>query len=312
MTRTGAEPMKATEISLVLNKKSANEPTVREAVDHVRRKGADLRVRIPWDAEDNARVVCESLENGARRIIVGGGDGTINAVVNALVGKGQKPPRAILGILPLGTANDFAHGCGLPVQDLSRCLEIACFSPPRKIDVGRADSRFFLNVTSGGYGAEITATTPGKLKKTLGSAAYTLMGLIKAFDLQPYEGRLLVPGEEPVEGSMLLMAVGNNRLAGGGFEVAPEARLDDGLLDLAIVRHEPGMELKRLVAELKTPTSPDNKYLYYRQLAEFTVEAKRELHFNLDGETVLTSRLTFSVLPNHLEVVVESEPASGE
>ncbi|MEE9182870.1 MAG: YegS/Rv2252/BmrU family lipid kinase, partial [Acidimicrobiia bacterium] len=221
--------MKTSKLCLVLNKKSVNRPEVREAIELVRGRGADLDVRIPWDAEDSAQVVRDAVAQGCERISVGGGDGTINAVVNALVADGREPPGAALGILPLGTANDFAHGCGLPADDLSRCLEIACFSPSKKIDVGRADSRFFLNVTSGGYGAEITATTPGRLKKTLGGAAYSLMGLIKAFDMQPYDGRLLVPGEEPVEGSMLLMAVGNNRLAGGGFEVAPEARLDDGL-----------------------------------------------------------------------------------
>ena len=295
--------MNASEICLVLNKKAVNEPAVREAVDGVRRKLPGLSVKIPWDAEDSAQVVREEVERGAKRIIAGGGDGTVNGVVNTLLGDGRERPRAALGVLPLGTANDFAHGCGLPVKDLSRCLEIACFSPPRKIDVGRADSRFFLNVTSAGFGAEVTATTPGRLKKTLGGSAYTIMGFIKAFGLEPYEGRLLVPGEEAVEGSMLLMAVGNNRLAGGGFEVASEARLDDGLLDLAIVRYEPQMELKRLVTELKTPASPDNRYLYYRQLPEFTIEAKRALHFNLDGEPVRTNRLTFSVLPSHLDVI---------
>ena len=98
-------------------------------------------------------------------------------------------------------------------------------------DVGRGNSRCFINVTSGGFGAEITATTPVEMKKRLGGAAYTLMGLIKVFNPQPYRGRLLVPGEEPVEGAMLVMAVGNNRLAGGGFEVAPKAKMDDGLLD---------------------------------------------------------------------------------
>ena len=101
-------------------------------------------------------MVRDAVAQGCERIIVGGGDGTINAVVNALVADGREPPGAALGILPLGTANDFAHGCGLPVKDLSRCLEIACSSRPTSIDVGRADSRFFLNVTSGGYGAEIT------------------------------------------------------------------------------------------------------------------------------------------------------------
>jgi diacylglycerol kinase family enzyme len=67
-------------------------------------------------------------------------------VVNALVGKGKKRPRATLGVLPLGTANDFAHGCGLPVKDLKRCLEIACTARAKKTDVGRANSSSFIKI----------------------------------------------------------------------------------------------------------------------------------------------------------------------
>ena len=81
---------------------------------------------------------------------------------------------------------------------------------------------------------------------------------IKAFNLQPYKGRLLVPGEEPLEGAMLVMAVGNNHLAGGGFDVAPKARMDDGLLDLAVVLHKEPMRLLQVAEELKTLGSPDN------------------------------------------------------
>jgi lipid kinase YegS len=293
----------APETCLVLHRKSANEPSVKEAVRYVRGQGIDLRVRIPWNKKDKRRVVKEALSAGSTRIIAGGGDGTINAVVNALVGKGKKPPRAAMGMLPLGTANDFAHGLGLPVDDLGRCMEIACTKPPRKIDVGRANSRCFINVASGGFGAEITATTPVAMKKALGGGSYTIMGLIKAFSLEPYEGRLLVPGEEPLEGAMLVMAAGNNRLAGGGFEVAPEARLDDGLLDVAAVRHRPDADLKGLAKELKTPTSPDNEILFYRQLAEFTIEGREDLHFNMDGEPVRERSFAFSVLPKHLGVV---------
>ena len=236
-------------------------------------------MRIPWNKKDKPRVVAEALADGATRIVAGGGDGTVNAVVHALVGKGEKPPRATLGILPLGTANDFARGCGLPVEDLARCLEIACTAPARKIDVGRANSRNFINVTSGGFGAEITATTPVEMKKVLGGGAYTLMGLVKAFNLEPHQGRLLVPGEEPVEGSMLVMAVGNNRLAGGGFEVAPQASLDDGLLDLAIVRGVALADMARLAGELKTPENPDNQCLY--------LPAAREIHPRSDARRAL-------------------------
>jgi diacylglycerol kinase family enzyme len=189
------------------------------------------------------------------------------------------------------------------VEDLNRCLEIACTGEPKMIDVGRAGSRSFINVTSGGFGAEITATTPVEMKKKLGGGAYTIMGLIKVFGLTPHEGRLLVPGEEPLDGSMVVMAVGNSRLAGGGFEVAPEARVDDGLLDLAVVGDLKGADVAQLAEELKTPTEPGNEYLYYRQLAEFTLESEREVHYNLDGEPTLTRSMTFSVLPKHLGVV---------
>ncbi len=290
-------------ICLVLHRKSANEPSVKAAVKHLRARGIKLRVRIPWNKKDKRRVVKEALADGATRIVAGGGDGTLNAVADALVGKGRKPPRASMGVLPLGTANDFAHGCGLPVKDLNQCLEIACTAPARLIDVGRANGRTFINVTSGGFGAEITATTPVGMKKALGGVAYTLMGLVKAFNLQPYQGRLVVPGEEPVEGSMLFMAVGNNRLAGGGFEVAPLARMDDGLLDLSVVRRDPDTPLSTLPDELATPDNPHNKHLYYRQLAEFTLEADEGVHFNLDGEPAVERSLHFSVLPRHLPVV---------
>lgn len=287
---------------LVLHRKSANEPKIKEAVKFVRSSGIKLRVRIPWNKKDKPRVVAEALDDGATRVIAGGGDGTVNAVVNALVGKGKKKPKVSMGILPLGTANDFAHGLGLPCDDLNECLEIACTRKARKIDVGRANDRFFINVTSGGFGAEITATTPVNLKKALGGGAYTLMGLIKAFRLEPYRGQLLVPGEEPVEGAMLFMAVGNSRLAGGGFEVAPKAKVDDGLLDLAAVIHDPDGNLTHLPAEMKDIDNPENRIIYYRQLPEFTIESAKGVHFNLDGEPTVETRITFSVLPKHLRV----------
>ncbi len=290
------------EVCLILHRKSANEPAIKEAVKHVRGQGVDLDVRIPWNKKAKRKSVKEALAGGAKRVIAGGGDGTINAVVDALVGKGKKPPKATMGVLPLGTANDFAHGLGLPCDDLKKCLEIAATADAKMIDVGRANKRCFINVTSGGFGAEITATTPVGMKKALGGGAYTLMGLVKAFGLEPYTGRLLIPGKEPEEGSMLFMGVGNSRLAGGGFEVAPKAKLDDGLLDLAVIKAGTAGEMMHLGNEVEDPMNPSNKVLYYAQLPEFTIEADRAVHFNLDGEPTTETKLHFSVLPKHLGV----------
>ena len=287
---------------LILHRKSANELPVKEAVKAVQQEGIKLRVLVPWNKKEKPKVVREALERGATRIIAGGGDGTINGVASALVGDGKKKPKATLGILPLGTANDFARGCGLPVDDLTECLRIACTRKARPTDVGKANKRYFINVASAGYGAEITATTPVDVKKALGGAAYTIMGVVKAFSLSPYTGRLLVPGEEPVAGEMLFMAVGNNRYAGGGFDVATNAKLDDGLLDLAAVLHGKDFSISRLTAELEDPMNPENKTFYYRQLPKFTIEADEKLHCNLDGEPVYKKTLKFSVLPRHIGV----------
>ncbi|MBT8441991.1 MAG: YegS/Rv2252/BmrU family lipid kinase [Gammaproteobacteria bacterium] len=268
----------------------------------VRKEGHDLRVLVPYNKKEKPRIVQQALDEGAERIIAGGGDGTINAVANAIVGDGSTKPDATLGICPLGTANDFARGCDLPFTDLAECLRIACTRDGREIDVGVLNGRNFVNVASAGFGAEITATTPVDLKKALGGAAYTLMGMAMALKLTPYEGRVVIPGEDPVEGSMLFMAVGNNHFAGGGFDVAPHAKLDDGLLDLTAIRADRGVKLIGIDKEIEDPMNPDNKLLFYRQLPEFTIESEKKLQCNLDGEPIQKKKLRFSIRSRHLRV----------
>ena len=287
---------------LILHRKSANEEYVKDAIRTVRKEGHDLRVLVPYNKKEKPRIVREALKQGAERIIAGGGDGTINAVANAIIGKGKIKPAVTLGIFPLGTANDFARGCGLPFDDLAECLRIACTREGREIDVGVLNGRNFVNVASAGFGAEITATTPVDLKKALGGAAYTLMGMIMALKLTPYEGRLVVPGEDPIEGSMLFMAVGNNHFAGGGFDIAPQAKLDDGLLDLTAIRVDGGFKLVGVDKEFRDPMNPENQHVFYRQLPEFTIESEKRLHCNLDGEPIHKKKLHFSIRPRHLRV----------
>ncbi len=284
----------------ILHRKSANEHAVKEAIKAVKKEGHNFRVLVPFNKAEKPRIVQEALDRGAKRIIAGGGDGTINAVADALINSGKK--KITLGICPLGTANDFARGCGLPADNLTECLRIACTRDGRKIDVGVMNGQHFINVASMGFGAEITATTPVELKKALGGGAYTLMGMLKALNLSPYAGQLLVPDEKPVRGEMLFMAVGNNHFAGGGFDVAPLAKLDDGLLDLAAINVPRGFNLANIRKELDDPMNPDNKHVFYKQLSKFTIKSEQKLHCNLDGEPVLTKKLSFNILPKRLRI----------
>ncbi len=284
--------------TLVLHRKSANRPEVKAAVKQVRRSGIALDVKIPWNKKDKRRVVKELLRDGCRRIIAGGGDGTLNGIAHAIVKAGDDD--VTMGVLPLGTANDFAHGIGLPVDDLAACLEFACTQEGRATDVGQMNEHIFVNVASGGFGAEVTATTPQDVKRVLGGLAYTLNGLVKLWQLEPYEGTLKLPDAEPQEGSVLLMAVGNSRLAGGGFEVAPLAKVDDGLLDLMMLRHDGVPDPASVLSELKDPRNPDNRYIGYVQAPSFEITSHTPLHLNLDGEPVITETMAFSVLPGAL------------
>jgi lipid kinase YegS len=287
---------------LVLHKKSCTRPEVKAAVKHVRQSGIDVDVYIPWSRKDLRRFVQQAIKDGAQRIVAGGGDGTLNAVVNAMI-RGDKRPRASLGILPLGTANDFAKGAGIDATDLTSALQLACTGSPTKIDVGRMNDQYFINVASAGFGAEVTATTPQEMKKLLGGMAYSIMGFVKAFQLEPYEGRLILPDGVVKEGSMLIMAVGNNRFAGGGYEVAPQAILTDGLLDVAVVSGLRLDNLSRVVEEMKHPANPRNEHLLYHQLSAFTIETEKPLHVNLDGEPIKGTHFEFRCIPEALSLV---------
>ncbi|AQA18988.1 hypothetical protein BST95_12795 [Halioglobus japonicus] len=288
---------------LLLHRKSANRPEVKAAVKAVRRRGVDLLVRIPWNKRDKRKQVKALLREGYSRIIAGGGDGTLNAVADAVVNYRKTGQSVSMGILPLGTANDFAHGLALPCDDLEACLYLAATGKPRPLDIGAVNGRHFINVASGGFGAEVTATTPQDIKRHLGGLAYTLNGLVKLWDMKPYAGALLLPDQPAIPYSMLLMAVGNSRLAGGGFEVAPAADPADGLLDLMLLTEGALTDPTRALAEIQTPLNPDNTLVMYRQAKAFTLESEQLLHINLDGEPITGHRFSFEVFDSALDVV---------
>src|SRR5262245_14315996 len=213
------------------------------------------------------------------------------------------PPlaRPLLGVVPLGTANDFAIGCGIPRRPneaLALCME----GEGVPIDIGKANEHWFLNVASVGFGAEVTATTSPELKRLLGPAAYTLMGAILAFNVHDYHGTLLLPDRE-IRGRGPVAIVGNGRQAGGGLQVAPRAHINDGLLDVLVIRHIPPTALLTAARELQE-LSPDGEYVSYWQTpwAEFCPQ--QAIPVNLDGEPVEFSSVRYEVVQKAIRLIV--------
>lgn len=286
---------------LILNRKSGSNPETRKVVKAVESE-ADLEVRIPWSKKQMRKDIERAVERGCRRIIAGGGDGTINTVVNVVL-KADLAGEVSFGVMPLGTANDLARSFGDTADDIAASLRRAVAGAALATDVGRVNGTHFVNVASGGFGAMITATTPSEMKQQLGGLAYSLHGLSRLSELRPQRCRVALDGGAAFDIELRLLAVGNSRFAGGGFDVTPEARMDDGVLDLAAIclgrsRH-PGL----LVRELMNPTSPENEVLVYRTFQQCVLDMEEPFHMNLDGEPTQADRFEIEVLPAAIRMV---------
>ncbi|QTS88113.1 lipid kinase YegS [Ectopseudomonas khazarica] len=290
---------------LILHGKQALNEEVRAAVNGLRERGWDLAVRLTWEGGDAERLVEEGLAAGYRTLIAGGGDGTLRDVVEALV---KARSEASLALLPLGTANDFAHAAGIALAPAAALalLEVE----PVSVDVGMAGERAFLNMATGGFGSNVTANTPEELKKVLGGAAYLLTGLSRFSEVRAATGRFHGPDFD-WQGEFLALGIGNGRQAGGGHVLCPQARVDDGLLDVCIVP-----AAQDVVTTLGTLLSGGMRGLQSvainARLPWVEVEASEGLDLNLDGEPMTSERLRFDAVPAALRLhLPEHSPLLG-
>ena len=288
-------------VRVILNGKGAANPQVRTAINQIREEGQPLEVRCTWEGGDAARFAQDAMSDGVDLLVAGGGDGTINEVVNGLLAA-DKAPKMACGVLPLGTANDFARGCGIPLDPYD-ALKLATEGQPVSIDIPSANGVYFANVASGGFGAEVTVGTNPQLKKAMGGGAYALTGIVTAAKMEPYSGKFVAP-DESTEGSFIVMAVGNARQAGGGFQVTPNAFLDDGLMDVTALSDFQTKELGLVISEFQDFANPDNQFVHYRQVPGFEIELTSALPINLDGEPHRWDHIRFEILPRCLPVVL--------
>jgi lipid kinase YegS len=293
-------------IRLVVNGKAAADPQLRPAISQIREQGYRVDVRVTWEGGDAARYATEATTEGVDVVVAAGGDGTINEVASGVL-SADAPSKPAVAVIPYGTANDFATGMGILKGDPLKALQLAAEGTASPIDVGRVNDRFFVNVTSGGFGAEVTASTPPQLKKMLGGAAYSLMGVVTAAKMNPYQCRYTLPDGTAGEGKLLVMAVGNGRQCGGGYQVAPKALLNDGLLDVAVIHDAEVAQFGSVLNELLNLTAESNQFVTYAQVPGFSLESSRPLQLNLDGEPYLDTSFQFTVLPKSLPFILGPE-----
>jgi diacylglycerol kinase (ATP) len=190
-------------------------------------RAARLEHGLTREPGDEARLTREAIERGFRRIVAVGGDGTWSNVGNAILRSGVD---AKLGLVPGGTGCDLAKTLGIPPRDVHACCRIVLEGHSRRIDVGRIEDRYFLNIAGFGYDVAVLEDS-WNVAYLEGSALYLYCALRQ---LRRYRGFALeatADGRSLGSGEMLMVIVANARIFGGGFQVAPHAQVDDGRLD---------------------------------------------------------------------------------
>jgi lipid kinase YegS len=291
---------------LILNGKSAGDDDLRAAVGHLREQGVAVDVRVTWEGGDGERYVAEAIADAVDIIVAAGGDGTLSEVAGALARR-DLPAASLpaLGLVPLGTANDFAAAAGIPEEPLS-ALQLIAATRALPIDLLRVEaddrSHWCANLASGGFGTEVTLETDEGLKKLLGGLAYLVTGIAKLSKIDPLRARLHGP-DFAWEGDFIALGIGNGRQAGGGQALCPDARIDDGLLDLTVVPElsgEVAATLGTLAAEGRHAAL--ERVAVRAQMDWLELAAETPLVLNLDGEPVEARRFRIACVPARLRM----------
>jgi diacylglycerol kinase (ATP) len=261
---------------------------------------------VVTEGVEDAQEAAEEWSEGL--LIVVGGDGTVNEAVNGL-GRAGFPRGVTLAVLPMGTGNDLAATLAIP-DELEEAEETIHENRVRTFDVARirsesVEERFFINVASGGYGAETSALADEELKSRWGKLAYFRASLEKARDFEVREVKVTLDGKERTLRAVNVV-VGNCRYAGGGWLAAPRANPEDGLLDVVVIED---IGLKEALALAPAALSRSD---YLGKEGVFSARARKirvetwpgGLEFTADGELIGDEPAEFEVIPRTLKVVV--------
>ncbi len=305
-------------LAIIFNPAAGRGRVSRAALhEQIARYAGDLAFEIietksPSEVRALARV---AISHGADIVAAAGGDGTMGEVLNAVHGTKTK-----LGVLPLGTGNDFARTLGIG-NDLDSAIQILFGGHSRTIDIGRAtygqhgeQSRLFLNIAGCGFDSLVArrinaGRTHPVWKHISGVAAYLAAATLELQRLRPARLRLRLDGEL-LDTCALLCAVANAKSYGGGMQVAPDAQLDDGLFDICVIQDASKMEFARAFPGVFRGAHVHHPRVVMRRARKVELWCDRNWPILVDGELIGTAPMTFEIVPRAVEVMA-NKPAQN-
>lgn len=311
---------------VVVNPRSAGGATGRrfqELEPRLRSTLGDLEgVHHTRGPRDGERIAREAVRAGVQRIVVAGGDGTVSEVVSGLLGAGVAHECQI-GILPMGTGRDLPRTLGIP-GDLTSAIGALGRGATRRVDASRVTYRdrsgaprvaHSINVTSfglGGLTVELVTRAPRFLG---GSFAFLVGALGSILQYQCLRVRIVADGREVCDAPVVLGAAANGRFFGGGMLIAPDAELDDGLLDLVVVREMSKPALVANLPSLYRGTHVENPAVSVIRASRIEAHPSPEngspVWIDVDGEGLGTLPIEIDVLPKSITLFGVESPGHG-
>jgi diacylglycerol kinase (ATP) len=286
---------------IILNPTAGSVRHIDELVARLARL-PNAEVRVTGRRGSAARFARTAIEKGRDTIIAAGGDGTLNEVINGI---GKNSGEVRVGLIPLGTGNDFARTIGVPT-DLDAAIDLIAAKKTRAVDLVRVTSdevRYFVNVSAGGFSGLVDEKMTPQMKKTWGPLAYLRGAAAALCGLHAYRTTLAFDNSESMTLDLYNVVVGNGRYVAGGRMIAPEASIDDGLLDVVLIRQRPAPELALLAAQVAIGNHLSSDAVVFRRAAKLTVNSKPRMCFNVDGELVGSEPARFEILPRALRFI---------
>ena len=260
-------------------------------------------VRITRKRADAEKFTRQAIRNRADYIIVAGGDGTLNEVVN---GVGGRRTKILVGLVPLGTGNDFARSLGLP-SAVEENIDILLSKKTKLIDLVRVRSRrtrYFINVSAGGFSGTVEEKLTPQIKRTWGPLAYVRSAAAALPKLHAYRTQIVFDSKDRLSLDLYTVIIGNGRFVAGGLPIAPDADLSDGLLDVILIPNHAAPRIALLAGQMLLGKHLADDGIVFRRARKVAVRARPAMSFNVDGEPVGSAPAVFQILPRALKFVV--------
>lgn len=273
-------------------------------IDVFQEAGYELRIHRTRSDQDFEMFFNDRSFEDCYGIIVAGGDGSLNRTVNGMMNNQVSCP---VGVIPAGTANDYARHLGIP-ENFTQAIEALSRMETKKLDLGRVNDRYFINVCSGGLLIDVSHTIEPELKKSLGKLAYYIKGIQQFPSIRAKRFRITYDSHA-LEEDLYLFLVLNGRSAGGFNRIGEYASMTDGKLDFVGIKAFDVVNMPVLFSKIVRGEHLEDRNILYFQSDRIQVESleNEPVATDVDGEEGPKFPMNIEVIPGGIEVIVNSE-----